>query len=296
MAKINKTKEKVGPVNWIIFGVLIFYSVVMILLMVWGVLTSLKSDNDFIIDPVLLPGEDGFMIENFIEMWQKFVVPNKFTPGVKIGVEAMILNTILYCFGGAFVMTTCYCIMAYITSRYNYLFSKIIYLVVVITMVIPIIGSTPATLDFMIATGLYDTWLGAYIMKFNFLGMYFLVFHAMYKSLSNEFYEAAIIDGANEWQVFLKIMVPLVAPTYGTIFLIKFIEFWNDYMTPLMYLPTHPTLAYGVQYMATNGMRGMSRPPKKMASCMVMMLPILFVYIIFRNKIMGNVTMGGVKE
>ena len=118
----------------------------------------------------------------------------------------------------------------------------------------------------------------------------------MFKSLPNEFYEAAIIDGANEWQVFLRIMFPLVIPTFGTIFLIKFIEFWNDYQTPLLYLNTHPTLAYGVQSMATSGARGMSRVPMKLASCMIMMLPILFMFIFLRNKIMGNVTMGGVKE
>ena len=83
-------------------------------------------------------------------------------------------------------------------------------------------------------------------------------------------------------------------PTFATVFLIKFIEFWNDYSTPLLYLPTHPTLAYGVQDMSTNG--DINKVLERIASCMVLALPITILFIVFRNKIMGNVTMGGVKE
>lgn len=88
----------------------------------------------------------------------------------------------------------------------------------------------------------------------------------------------------------------MILPTFTTIFLIYFIEFWNDYQMALLYMPTHPTLAYGVYYMKENRDPEMSREPLRLASCVIMALPILIVFIALRDKIMGNVSEGGVKE
>lgn len=291
MIKPKKTREKMGFIDWAILVLLVLYSISIIFLLLWGLNTSLKTRNDFRLNVMGLPKK--FEWANYVMVITNWNVTPQRT-NLNIGFLPQLLYTLLYTFGGAFLQTFCFCIMAYISSKYKYLFSKIIYTVVIITMVIPIVGSTPATIKFMSSLRLYDTFLGAYIMKFNFLGMYFLIFHASFSSLSNEYTEAAVIDGANEWQVMFKIMFPLVMPTFATIFLIKFIEFWNDYSTPLIYLPTHPTLAYGVQDMSTNG--DVNKVPERIASCMVLALPITVLFIVFRNKIMGNVTMGGVKE
>lgn len=291
--KPKELKDKMGVVNVIMLVVLLLYSISIIYLLLWGVQTSLKSPNDFRINSMGLPKK--FMWENYttvINNWR--VTPMR--TNLSIGLDKQLVYTLLYTFGGAFVQTTCFCLMAYLVAKYDYKFSKIVYVVVLITMVMPIIGSTPANLDLLKSINLYDNYLGAYIMKFNFLGMYFLVFYGSFKSLSNEFIEAATIDGANEWQVMLKIMIPLVMPTYSTIFLIKFIEFWNDYNTPLLYMPTHPTLSYGVYAMSRLTSGKMSRTPARIASCMILALPVLLIFVLFRNKIMGNVTMGGVKE
>jgi ABC-type maltose transport system permease subunit len=61
-------------------------------------------------------------------------------------------------------------------------------------------------------------------------------------------------------------------------------------------MPTHPTLAYGVFQMSQSTDNTLSNDPARLASCMVLAIPILVLFIAFRNKIMGNVSMGGVKE
>ena len=85
-------------------------------------------------------------------------------------------------------------------------------------------------------------------------------------------------------------------PTCNTIMLIKFIEFWNDYQTPVLFMPTHPTLAYGVFTMSHSTDQKLSNDPARLASCMILAIPLLILFIAFRNKILGNVSMGGVKE
>ena len=163
-------------------------------------------------------------------------------------------------------------------------------------MIIPIVGNIPANLLLLKDLGIYDSFFGALAMKFNFMGMYFLVFHAAFKSLAKEYAEAAMIDGASELRIMSVIILPLVKSALYTVFLIRFIEFWNDYQMALLYLPSHPTLAYGVFYMSKSSKNSLSAEPLRMAACMVVVLPILVLFIALRNKIMGNLTMGGVKE
>ena len=90
-------------------------------------------------------------------------------------------------------------------------------------------------------------------------------------------------------------MLPLVRNTIFVIMLIKFIEFWNDYQTPLVFLPSYPTLAYGVFTLATTSVNNMSTVPMRMASAVMMLIPILVVFLIFQKKIMSNVSVGGIK-
>ena len=134
-----------------------------------------------------------------------------------------------------------------------------------------------------------------WIMKANFLGIYFLVFHAEFKGIPKEYAEAAKIDGAGNFTILFRIMLPLVRNTIFVIMLIKFIEFWNDYQTPLVFLPSYPTLAYGVFTLATTSINKMSTVPMRMASAVMMLIPILVVFLIFQKKIMSNVSVGGIK-
>ena len=201
----------------------------------------------------------------------------------------------MYTVGGAFFATVTPCFVSYVCAKYDYKFSKVLYSIVIITMILPIVGNLPAMLDVMNTLNIYDTFIGNWLQKANFLGMYFLIFFAAFKSLPNDYMEAAYIDGANEYSVMFKIMLPLVAPTFLTIMLIHFIDCWNDYMTPLLYLPSHPSIGYGVYKMSTSTVTGMGTAPMKMASCLIMVIPTVTVFVIFKDKLMGNLSMGGIK-
>lgn len=294
----TKSKKRLGFLNSIILAILIIYVASMAILLLWGISTSLKTFDDYDTGNVLfLPSGHIWQWgwDNFARVIDKF----KITPygySTEIGIGEMILNTVLYSIGGAFITTACSCIVAYCVCKFNYAFSKIVYAAVLIIMVIPIIGSQASMILFLSSINLYDTWLGTFIMKFNFINVYFMLMYAAFKVVPNEIAEAATIDGAGELQIFIEIMVPMILPTFTTIFLIYFIEFWNDYQMALLYMPTHPTLAYGVYYMKENRDPEMSREPLRLASCVIMALPILIIFVALRDKIMGNVSEGGVKE
>ena len=283
--------------------VFIIYTISIVYLFLWGVGNSLKSHRDFLYNTVnILPQGTPWewAWDNYSTVIKSFEVAALTPKGetVYVGMDWQLIYTLLYAGVGAFVHVAAACIAGYMVAKFNYLFSRIVYTTVLITMVIPVIGSTPSMIIFLRKIGLYDNYLGTYLMKYNFLNIYFLLIHAAYTRIPSDFSDAASIDGASEMSIFTKIMIPMVMPTLTTMYLIFFIGFWNDYQTALVYMPSHPTLAYGV-YHAAIGNRDNSiarSDTYRLASCMIMALPILALFIVFRNKIMGNVTAGGVKE
>ena len=91
-------------------------------------------------------------------------------------------------------------------------------------------------------------------------------------------------------------MFPFVKGTIVTVILLNFITFWNDYQTPLIYMPTHPTLAYGLYYFTSGSYEiATSNVPTQLAGCMLMAIPLFAVFIIFQKRILGNLSLGGLK-
>jgi ABC-type glycerol-3-phosphate transport system permease component len=107
--------------------------------------------------------------------------------------------------------------------------------------------------------------------------------------------EAAYIDGASEWKVLLSIMLPLVKTIFLSIMIIHFVDIWNDYQTVLLYLPSHPTIALSVYRRATSVQALSAGTEIKMASCLIMVIPTITIFAIFKDRLMGNLSMGGIK-
>lgn len=156
--------------------------------------------------------------------------------------------------------------------------------------------------NYMIKNSLW-LFLSNWIQKFHFSGMYFFVYYAFYEGLSDAYSEAAEIDGASQFKILLHIIIPLSMKMIGSVMLIQFINLWNDYQTPLLYLPTKPTLAYSVYlFMAGQGDGVLGFPnnlktnyPLQTAACMVLAVPVLIIYCAFNKKLLGDISMGGIK-
>ena len=291
--RTGATKTAFSPLTVVLLIVLILYALTLIGLLFWAVITSFKSQAEFRINILGFPDK---WVWNYGEVFRSFQVSVMAEDGTRyVSMGGMILNSVIYSFGCAIASTITPCITAYLCAKFPFRFSKVVYFIVIVTMALPIVGSLPSEMLVARTFGVYDRiWL-LWIMKANFLGIYFLVFHAEFKSIPKEYTEAAKIDGAGNFTILFRIMLPLVRNTIFVIMLIKFIEFWNDYQTPLVFLPSYPTLAYGVFTLATTSVNNMSTVPMRMASAVMMLIPILVVFLIFQKKIMSNVSVGGIK-
>jgi len=271
---------------------LIVFCVILFTILFWGFMTSFKGDEDFLFNKIGLPKK--WIFNNYLLAWDNMIARSY--DGTKIiYIENMFLNTILYAGGGAFFATLVPCMMAYLTVQFPNKFSSFITSFVIVALILPIVGNLPSEIQMAQTLHLYDNIFGVWLMKANFLGIYFLVFQTMFRAMPKTLIEAAKIDGAGNFTIFTRIALPLIKTTFAVIFLIKFIEFWNDYQTPLIYLPNHPTISQGLYYFNLSTDNTVATVPVKTAGAMFVLFPILIVFIAFRKQLMGNLTMGSIK-
>lgn len=292
--KNGAIKEGFSPLTIVMAVILGLYCLVLAIWLVWALLTSFKNPNDFLGNKYGLP--NPWYFDNFAYVIYEYKV-EKLIDGVStvISTGDMILNSILYSVGSAFVATLVPCITAYLCARYKYKFSKIIYSVVLVCMVIPIVGSQASELQIVIKMGIYDHMFGMWILKSGFLGLYFLVFHEVFLSIPNAYGEAAEIDGASDFCIMTKISLPLAKNTFFTVLLIMFVTYWNDFQTPMLYLPTHPTISEALYWIKSSSFNYFAKMPVKMAAPMMFLIPVLVIFLCFHKRLLGNLTVGGVK-
>jgi len=89
--------------------------------------------------------------------------------------------------------------------------------------------------------------------------------------------------------------MPLAKNTFFTVMLINFIMYWNDYQTPLIYLPSHPTIALGMYRMSYTAINELATIPMRMTAAVFMLIPTLVLFSCFHKRLLGNLTMGGIK-
>ncbi|MBQ6980460.1 MAG: carbohydrate ABC transporter permease [Clostridia bacterium] len=234
---------------------------------------------------------------NYVDVISQFHVPITTLSGSReVWFEEMILNSVLFAVIGSLIQTFSVCWVAYLTQRFKNKVSSIIYLVVIFVMIIPSFNSQASLLKISRALGVYDTMFSYYFMKISFTNYFYLVFFAAFRALPKDYDESALVDGAGDLVIFFKIILPLVSGVFLTIFLLSFMGSWNDYMTPIVFMPSKYTIAYGVFYLVNGNVQGLSRVPLKLAICYLFSLPILILFIFFRDRIMNSVNIGGIKE
>ena len=262
----------------------------------WAFMSAFKSDVNWLVDKIGLPTEIVFT--NFEVAFKNFSIK---VSGITFYIEDMLLNSVLYSIGSVLASIFVTSLVAYCCAKYNqYLICKILYAIVIVVVVLPIVGSLPSAIQMSKAIGFYDNILGIIIQHAGFCNMNFLIFYGAFKGVSKTYSEAAFIDGAGQWSVYFRIILPLVKSSLFAVGLLQFISYWNDFTVSLYYLPSHPVLSFGIQrFLSTGGGTGYVEQgvnnPMRLAIIFLSASPILVLFFCFRKKLMSNITVGGLK-
>lgn len=205
----------------------------------------------------------------------------------------MFLNSIWYCtiVVGEQVLMSCF--TGYIFSKYSFKGKEFLYTLVIFSMTVPVVGTTGAMFKLISDMGVYNTPLYVIVVSLSGWGFNFMVMYGFFKNVSWSYAEAVFLDGGGHFTAFFKIMLPQAKMSILTLCIVAFIRTWNDYLTPLMYLPDYPTLAAGVYQIKLS--HAATNAPAYFATLIISTIPVVTIYACFSDVIMKNFSVGGLK-
>lgn len=267
-----------------VFAFFSLYAFMLIYPVVWGLLSSFKNINDYFDNSFGLPSE-----------WVFANYPNalKTISDGGMSFPMMAWNSVWFSLGSAWINMEFISAYAYVLNKYKFKGRNLLYGLCLFMMSVPIGASFVSTYRLYYALHLDNSYL-ILLTATSVYGMNLMLFHSYYSNISNSYMEAAKIDGANFYQIYFKIMRKQAAPLALTLGLMLFIGKWNDYMSPLLYLPDMPTLATGL-YRYQKIVEGNGNYPVLFAGLFMCLLPILLVFILFSDKMLTNINIGGLK-
>src|SRR5919107_5344049 len=265
----------------LMYGLLIGVSAFMILPFIWMVSTSLKpADEIFAIPPIIISPNSSLSAYVYLQeqynilgiVWNTFV----------IAFSATILRLFFCALGG------------YGFAKFKFPGQGALFAFLLGTMVIPSVVTLVPVYIIMRDLKWIDTFWPLIIPgAANAFGIFFMRQYIM--SVSNELMDAARIDGAGEFTIFWKIILPIISPGLTSLGLIFFMGSWNDFIGPLIYLksPEHFTLPLIIRSLV--GPVGRTVYDVQMATSVISLIPLLIIFLIFQRRFVEGITVGAIK-
>ena len=184
---------------------------------------------------------------------------------------------------------------AYIFSRFKSKFSKFVNGMFLVAVMIPGIATQVATFQIISALGLFNTRLAPIILYLGTDIMTIYIFLQFLDNISISLDESAIIDGANYFQIFFKIILPLLSPAIVTVLITKGVGIYNDFYTPFLYTPKADLLTLSTTLFKFKGPYG-SHWEIISAGIIIIMIPTLIIFLTLQKQIYSGLVSGSVKE
>ena len=255
-------------------------SLLFILPFIWTLSTSFRSQADLDANPMsLFPTQ--FTLENYANVWQK------------IPFGRQLVNTIIFA-GSVTVLSVALDSMAgYAFARYQFRGKNFLFVIVLVTLMVPIQVTFIPLYSVLVNFGWINTFHGLIIPRIaDAFGIFF--FRQFFLGLPKDLEDAARIDGAKEFTIFSRIMIPLAGPAVLTITLFNLIANWNDLLWPLMVTTTTDmqTLPAGLalfrgQHVSDYGLL--------MAGSVLALLPMVVAFFLVQRRFIEGIATSGLK-
>lgn len=265
----------------LMYSLLIGVSAFMILPFIWMVSTSLKpADEIFAIPPIIISPNSSLKAYAYLQEQYNIlgIVKNTFV----IAFSATILRLFFCALGG------------YGFAKFKFPGQGALFAFLLGTMVIPSAVTLVPVYIIMRDLKWIDTFWPLIIPgAANAFGIFFM--RQYIQSVSNELMDAARIDGAGEFTIFWRIILPIITPGLTSLGLIFFMGSWNDFIGPLIYLksPEHFTLPLIIRSLI--GPVGRTVYDVQMAASVISLIPLLIIFLIFQRRFVEGITAGAIK-
>ena len=267
----------------IVYTLLAFWGIMVLFPFYWMILTSLKSYASYNAEYIPRFFTLSPTLQNYIDAFNAVPLAKYF------------LNTLIFTLATTALMLIIIIPAAFAFARLEFKGKNILFTLFLSLMMIP--NELVVITNFTTITnlGLRNTFTGL-ILPSVMSVFYVYLLKENFAQVPDELYYAAKVDGTSDLKYMFRVMIPICKPTIITITILKVIECWNSYVWPRLITDNEAyfLVSNGIQEIRENGF-GRENIPAMMAAVVVISVPLIIIFLIFRNKIMEGVARGGTK-
>ena len=263
-----------------------FWFLLVVIPVIWLAYSSFKTNEAIFADPwrpPLLSAEAS--VDNYARAWSKSHVGTYFLNSVVV-VSSALFSTLLLS-----------AMAAYGLSRVRVRGRRVIYYVFVAGMIVPTALTLAPLFELLRSLSLLNSLTGLALVYVAFsIPFSLLMLYGFFASLPEEVREAAVVDGASEWQTFWHVFLPMARPGLVTVAIFNFLGMWNEYLLALVILiePDKQTMQLGIANMVV-ALNYRSDWGTLLATMVLAMLPVLLLYALLHKRVVEGMIMGAVK-
>jgi ABC-type glycerol-3-phosphate transport system permease component len=263
------------------YTVLILISFFMILPFVWMLSSSFKLPEDIFGYPPRLISQNP-ILSNYSFIFQEKNLLRVLFNTIIIALSATLLSLFFTTLGG------------YGFAKFEFPGKKILFIILLATMIIPGAVMMVPTFVIMRELGWVDKFWPLIVPgAASAFGIFF--FRQYISTINDELMDAARIDGASEFGIFWRIILPIISPGMISLGLIFFMASWNNYLGPLIYLKSPENWTITVSINAMSGGAGLTSWGPQMAMSVISLIPLLIIFLVFQRRFAEGITAGAIK-
>ena len=283
-AKIEKQARIRGRVRSTVVHILLsLWAVIVLFPFYWMVLTSVKSYSAYNSEYIPKFFTLSPTLQNYVDAFTAVPLGRYFT------------NTLVFTLITTLLMLAVITLAAFAFARLEFKGKRLAFTLLLSLMMIP--NELVIITNFVTITdlGLRNTFTGLILPSVTSV-FYIYLLKENFAQIPDELYYAAKVDGTSDFKYLTKVMIPICSPTMVTIVILKVIECWNSYVWPRLITDdeNYFLVSNGIQAIRESGF-GRENIPAMMAAVVVISVPLIALFLIFRNKIMDGVSRGGTK-
>ena len=276
-----KTKPPVGRI--LVYAGLVLWALIVLFPFYWMLLTSVKSYSSYNAEFIPQLFTANPTLQNYLDAFTQVPLGDYF------------LNTMIFTLATTAIMLVVTVLAAFGFSRLQFKGKDLVFTLFLALMMIP--SELVVITNFVTITqwGLRNSFMGLILPSVTSV-FYIYLLKENFSQIPDELYYAAKVDGTSDFRYLCKVMIPICRPTIITVTILKVIECWNSYVWPRLITddPGYYLVSNGIQFIRENGF-GRENIPAMMAAVVVISLPLIVLFLIFRRKIMEGVARGGTK-
>ena len=277
----NRLRKNIG--KGITYFLLSLWALLVLFPFYWMVMTSFKSYSAY----------NAEFVPSIITLSP--TVQNYFDAFSAVNLGRYFLNTVIFTLVTTGIMLVVTVLAAFSFSRLEFPGRDLMFALFLALMMIP--AELVVITNFVTVTNLdlRNSFTGLILPSVTSV-FYIYLLREHFSQIPDEMYYAAKVDGTSDMKYLLKVMVPMCKPTVVTITILKVIECWNSYVWPRLITDedAYYLVSVGIQQIRENGF-GRDNIPAMMAAVVVICLPLIVLFLCFRDRIMEGVARGGTK-